>query len=425
MDQFHNFSFLSFVFIFLLLANSALTALNFAITSLGHFRTKELLRKKVFFNRIFNFFTWDDLHFTISSTKYVYTLGYILIALCILYLLESLFITSTLALFFLLVVIDLFSRIAATIWPRKALKTTIYPAFFYILLLVIPIFPFLILKRYLTLKYKREEIPFKYLAKEKILEMVHDSGLNKLLDAPSQKILTSFLTFKEKVAREIMIPRVDIFALECSETIRRASKLFLSENYSRIPVYRNSLDNIAGILMYKDVLQMVLRSGEEGVPLLDMPIENFLKPVIYAPENKKISQLFQEFKTKQIHLAIIVNEYGGTEGIITIEDILEQLVGDIADEYDIDEECSFKKLPDGNYLVNAKMSIIDLENEIGIKIPHSPEYETIGGYTFHRAGTIPAKGWTIHHDDFEIEVLSSNERSVERVRIKPHRTFYS
>ena len=154
---------------------------------------------------------------------------------------------------------------------------------------------------------------------------------------------------------------------------------------------------------------------------LDTPIEKIAKPILYTPETKKISSLLQEFRSKQIHLAIVVDEYGGTEGIVTIEDILEELVGEIADEYDIAEEVLFTPLPDGGWIVDAKMSIIDIEEELGVKIPQGPEYDTIGGYIFHRAGAIPLKGWRIHHDEFDLEVLSSSERSIEKIRITPHK----
>jgi CBS domain containing-hemolysin-like protein len=139
--------------------------------------------------------------------------------------------------------------------------------------------------------------------------------------------------------------------------------------------------------------------------------------VLYTPETKKISQLLQEFRSKQIHLAIVVDEYGGTEGIVTIEDILEELVGEIADEYDINEEVMYSAMPSGGWIVDAKMSILDIDEELGIKIPHSPEYDTIGGYIFHRAGSIPSKGWKIHQDEFGLEILSSNDRSIGKIKI--------
>jgi len=115
-----------------------------------------------------------------------------------------------------------------------------------------------------------------------------------------------------------------------------------------------------------------------------------------------------------------VDEYGGTEGVVTIEDILEELVGEIADEYDdAQEEILFTPYPQGGWIVDAKMNIIDIEKELGILIPHSPEYDTLGGYIFHRAGAIPTKGWRIHHENFDLEILKSSERIIEKVRIIP------
>jgi len=219
-----------------------------------------------------------------------------------------------------------------------------------------------------------------------------------------------------------MIPRINIVSIPADTTIREAAKLFLSEDYSRIPVYKDSLDHIIGVLMYKDILKTFAKSETASKGLLDASCESIVKSVIYAPENKKISHLFQEFKNKQKHMAIIVNEYGGTEGIVTIEDILEELVGEIEDEYDVEEERLFWKLPNGSWIVDAKMSIIDAEKQLNIHIPHNPEYETIGGFVFYRAGSIPSKGWRIHHDDFELEILISNERCIEKVRITPLKT---
>jgi CBS domain containing-hemolysin-like protein len=114
----------------------------------------------------------------------------------------------------------------------------------------------------------------------------------------------------------------------------------------------------------------------------------------------------------------VVDEYGGTEGIVTIEDILEEIVGDISDEYDQEDELYYAQ-PDGTWIVDARMNNIDAESELGIDIPEEGDYDTIGGYIFHKAGTIPPAGFVIHHDDFELEVISSNDRFIEKVRIKP------
>jgi putative hemolysin len=151
-------------------------------------------------------------------------------------------------------------------------------------------------------------------------------------------------------------------------------------------------------------------------------IESLIKPVVFTPETKKISVLLQEFRNKKNHLAIVVDEYGGTEGIVTIEDILEELVGEIEDEYDIQQADLISSLASGGWIIDAKMGIIDIEEEIGIQIPPGPEYDTIGGYVFHKAGSIPTKGWKVHLDEFDLEVLSSDERSINKIKITPHKS---
>lgn len=254
--------------------------------------------------------------------------------------------------------------------------------------------------------------------RDKILELFHESELSPQLDSNDQKLILSVACFKERIAREVMVPRIDVFSLPADTTVQEAGQSFLSEGYSRIPVYKENVDNIIGVLLYKDILNVYAKSTHTSE--LQTPIGNLVKPVFYTPETKKISHLLQEFRSKQIHLAIVVDEYGGTEGIVTIEDILEELVGEIADEYDVNETLLYTPLPSGGWIVDARMNIIDLEEELGISIPPSPEYDTIGGYIFHRAGAIPSKGWKIHLDEHDLEVLSSNERSIEKIRITPN-----
>ena len=143
--------------------------------------------------------------------------------------------------------------------------------------------------------------------------------------------------------------------------------------------------------------------------------------MLYTPETKKLSNLLQEFRKKQVHLAIVVDEYGGTEGIVTIEDILEEIVGDISDEYD-EEEALFIPQSDGSWIVDPRMSILDAEAQLGITFPEEGDFDTIGGYIFHCTGSIPTKGFVIHRDEFDIEILRSSDRSVEKVKIRPIRT---
>jgi putative hemolysin len=261
-------------------------------------------------------------------------------------------------------------------------------------------------------------------AKQEIIDIVQRAQFSSepALDLHDRKLIQSVLTFRELIAREVMVPRVDIFSLSADTTIKEATKLLENEGYSRTPVYRNTVDNIVGVLMYKDILSKYKEYEEKGndPAILNASIETIQKGILYTPETKKISQLLQEFRKKQVHLAIVVDEYGGTEGIVTIEDLLEEIVGDIADEYD-EAESLYIAQPDGSWIVDPRMTILDVEEHFGFKIPQEGDYDTIGGYIFHCAGTIPSSGFIIHRDEFEIEILHSSDRSVEKVRIKPLR----
>lgn len=255
-------------------------------------------------------------------------------------------------------------------------------------------------------------------ARQELMAIIEEFNLNTSLDPHDRKLIESVMEFKDRIAREIMVPRVDIFSLPHTTSIEEAANLLYNEGYSRTPVYKDTLDNIIGVLMYKDVLAKYMeqsRSGDKSI--LQKPIESLVKNVLYVPETKKISHLLQEFRKQQVHLAIIVDEYGGTEGIVTIEDILEEIVGDIADEYD-EEEALFIPLTEGGWLIDARMSILDIEEQLGIEIPQDGDYDTIGGYIFHEAGMIPTKGFIIHNPSFELEVVRSSDRCVEKLRIK-------
>ncbi len=256
--------------------------------------------------------------------------------------------------------------------------------------------------------------------KKEIIEIIQKSRESSALNINEKKLIESAIRFNDRIAREVMVPRVDVFSLSHDTPIREAVKLIEEEGYSRIPIYRNTVDNIVGVLMYKDLLQKFMEyvAGGNDPSILDAPIETIQKEILYTPETTKISNLLLEFKKKQLHLAIVVDEYGGTEGIVSIEDILEEIVGEIEDEYDEEEELFFPQ-PGGSFIVDARMGILDIEQELGIKIPQESDYDTIGGYVFHCTGTIPSKGFVIHREDFKIEILKSDEKSVKKVHIRP------
>lgn len=316
---------------------------------------------------------------------------------------------------------DYLPRILGTRLPQAAMRLAA-PIASLFLFLAFPItFVFLKLSQSLTRLVSIDHIhePSAQV-KQEIIEIIQEAQVGPTLDLHDKKLIGSVLTFRERIAREVMVPRVDMFSLSADTTIQEAAQILIKEGYSRTPIYKTSVDNVVGVLMYKDILNKYMEFAAKGFDskILLAPIESIQKSVMYTPETKKLSSLLQEFRKKQVHLAIVVDEYGGTEGIVTIEDILEEIVGEIADEYDEEHE-SFRKLPDGSWIVDARMNILDVDDLIGINIPQESDYDTLGGYIYHAAGTIPSKGFTIHHNDFELLVLSSNPKSVDKVRIRP------
>ncbi|MCB1117065.1 MAG: HlyC/CorC family transporter [Chlamydiia bacterium] len=409
------------------------TAALISLRSIGRIRSKRLFNshRGIFFlypllQKLHKRFEWEDLFFVFNFAKNILLLLFA-ITTC-LYLLKNVFslefndlllsivITMSIVLFF-----DASMRVISQTWPKATVKTTFFPAALYCVIFL-PITSTLLFlsKAFLPTSKSKEQESAPKMAKDKIMELVQDSDLSRYLEPAQVKLLTSIATFQERIVREIMVPRIDVTALDKTATIKEAAQAFITERYSRVPVYSGTVDQVTGVLLYKDILELYIQHAENGsVDFLNQSIENLVKPTLFAPETKKISKLLQEFRKAQNHLAIIVDEYGGTEGIVSIEDILEELVGEIEDEYDTDDELLYKQHDDGKIVVDAKMSIIDIEKELGIAIPDSPEYDTIGGYIFHRAGSIPAKGWRIHHEAFDLEVLSSSPRAINKIRIIP------
>lgn len=410
----------------------------------GRLQAEEALKQEnspFFFRYFLNFFfgkqKWEGLLFSLSFTKNLLRIAYVLAAFFFLIEQEPFHkalilsqhgytfdVLLLLAIAILIIasslIVDFLFSLYSQLKPDAAFRF-FSPLCSCFLLICIPLTApfFRFMKYFLPKGEKEKKISPTFKIRDKVYELLQETELGAYLDPTEQKFILSVVSFKERIAREVMVPRINIFSLSEDTPISDAAQSFLTEGYSRIPIYKDSVDNIIGVLLYKDVLKIYIEQSDNPNKL-NTSISKLVKPVLYTPETKKISHLLQEFRSKQIHLAIVVDEWGGTEGIVTIEDILEELVGEIADEYDIGQQAQFTILPGGGWIVDAKMSIIDIQEELGIKIPDSPEYDTIGGYVFHRAGAIPSKGWRIHHDEFDLEVLSSSERAVEKIKITPH-----
>ncbi len=417
-----------------------MTGMQAALLQLGRLNAKEEFKKYprlFFFQHLLKTFfgkrKWEALFFTLSFGKHVLHLSYGIVVIFILLtqepfshsfqILESkrlVFDSAWVLIMGLGIVLislltDMITKFLATVFPA-AYFHLFAPLTSILLTLFAPLTA--VLLKLLQLFFPKHD-PQKESAvsfRNKLLEVLYESDLSPQLDPLERKLILSVASFKERMAREIMVPRIDVFSLSDQTTLEQAAQIFLEEEYSRIPVYEENVDHIMGVLLYKDVLSFVTKHPESKGQL----IKSLVKPVLYTPETKKISSLLQEFRSKQIHLAIVVNEYGGTEGLVTIEDILEELVGEISDEYDDEEEILYTELPSGGWIVDARMNILDIEKELGLHIPPSLDYDTLSGYIFHKAGAIPSKGWRIHHDNFDLEILSSDDRSIDKIKITPH-----
>ncbi|GAA4314245.1 hemolysin family protein [Nibribacter koreensis] len=222
-----------------------------------------------------------------------------------------------------------------------------------------------------------------------------------------QQLMENVFEFNERMVKQIMVPRTKLVALDLESTEEEIFSVVFNEGYTRMPVYRDTIDNIVGILYVKDLL-VVLRAGEQ------VSLEKLMRPAYYVPETKKISRLLKDFQRNRMHIAVVSDEFGGTSGIVTIEDIIEELVGEIQDEYD-EEVPLIEKTGDFEYKVNTSVSIQDANDDLPYPLPEGEDYETVGGYLNMIYGRIPEIGDTVVHGVYEFKILEKTERNLESV----------
>ncbi len=246
-----------------------------------------------------------------------------------------------------------------------------------------------------------------------IKQMLEDGQQSGAIDSTEHELLKSILEFTDTTVKEIMVPRTDVVAVDISISRERLVKVVIDEGYSRMPVYHGRIDNIIGIIYTKDLLSML---EHRDVIIL----QDILRPPYFIPESKKISALLRELQTKKQHMAIVVDEFGGTEGIITMEDILEEIVGEIRDEYDEDLR-DIEPSSDGSVVVNAGMSIHDFNAQFHAAVPEDVDYETISGFLHKFTGRIPELHEEIRYGDLAFLVSKKNERRIRLVKVKKQR----
>jgi magnesium and cobalt transporter len=246
---------------------------------------------------------------------------------------------------------------------------------------------------------------------EEEIQSIIDAGEEKgLIDQQSGEMIQSILEFRDTVVREVMIPRTEMIAIRSDATIEEILELTIKYGHTRMPVYADNVDNILGILNVKDLLKFWSK------PMTETDILSTLRRPYYIPETKNTHHLLHELKEKKYHMAIVIDEYGGTSGLVTLEDLIEEIVGEIHDEHDA-KKGSIVELNDGYTLIDGRVEIEVIEDYLGVEFQEG-KFETLGGFILNLLKRIPVTGEVIHVDNLEIIIESADERSVKKVKLR-------
>lgn len=252
----------------------------------------------------------------------------------------------------------------------------------------------------------------KAVTEEEIIALVDSGQRGGAIESEEKEMIYSVLQFGETLVREVMIPRPDMMALPQDSSVQASLAIFIESGHSRAPVYDGDLDDVKGILYAKDLLAVWQRGD---APPTVTPL---LRPAYFVPETKRADVLFKELQQRKIHIAIVVDEYGGTAGLITIEDLLEEIVGDIRDEFDIHEEAEYTKVGDAEYVVDGAMNLGDFNDELGVDVP-DVENDSVGGHIYSLLGRVPQVGEVVEDPEHRLQMVIESvvNRRIRKVRV--------
>lgn len=245
---------------------------------------------------------------------------------------------------------------------------------------------------------------------EEFRVILQESSDRGSIDEEEQRMIENVFDFSETPVKQIMVPRTKIIAIDVETPVEIVLDKFLIEGYSRIPAYSKDLDNVIGIIYAKDIISVF--KHRDIIILFDI-----LRKPFFVNENDYINIVLKQMQSNKVHLAIVLDEFGGTAGIVSLEDILEELVGEIQDEYD-EETPQFVKLNEKSFQINASLPVVDVNEQLPIPLPESEDYETIGGLIITELGRIPDLGEKIKIDNYIIEILSSTNRKIELIKLE-------
>jgi CBS domain containing-hemolysin-like protein len=250
-----------------------------------------------------------------------------------------------------------------------------------------------------------------FVTEEEIRQMADVAANEEVIESEERKLIHSIFEFGDTVVREVMKPRPDMIAIEADAPIEEGIETAIEGGYSRIPAFEDTTDNIVGIVFLKDLVHKS-RAGEGRAP-----VRTALRDAVFVPEQKRVAELLREMQKNQFHMAIVIDEYGGTSGLVTLEDLLEEIVGEIADEYDLDEP-GVERLADGSLRVPGSASIDDVSDELGVELPDT-EWDTVGGLVFNLLGHVPEEGECVRFQGLEFRTERVQGRRIALVQIRP------
>lgn len=242
--------------------------------------------------------------------------------------------------------------------------------------------------------------------REQLMEVLRDAEEREILSPEILTMLESVLQVSEMRAREIMIPKSQMVLIESQHNLEEVLAIVIESAHSRFPIIDPDSDDVVGILLAKDLLKFYFKGNKE-----EFNVKKIARPAIFIPQSKRLDILLREFRVNRNHMAIVLDEYGHVEGLLTIEDVLEQIVGDIEDEYDIDEESNIKKQSDDIFIVKAATSIEEFNEYFNTQFSDE-DFDTIGGILLKEFGHLPRRGETIHLDKYQFKILHSDSRRI-------------
>ncbi len=249
-------------------------------------------------------------------------------------------------------------------------------------------------------------------AEDPVEKVIIEASDNKELNHDVAKMLLNVLRLENHQVREIMIPRTDIDCVEEKASLQDVVDMIIQSGHSRIPVYKENKDQIVGIIHVKDLLRFM--NQVESSPSM----QEIMRTPLFIPETKNVKNMLLEFQNKKFHMAIAIDEYGGTSGLITLEDVLEEIVGEIEDEYDAPKPDEIKFIEDEGYLVSGRASLEDLNTELGINL-NSEHVETIGGYLTEKAGRVPQVGESFAEGQYTFQIKEADKKQVQWILLYP------